>query len=218
MIKIKRLVFNNFQVNTYILYNDKGNCIIIDPGCSNDSENKTLSDFISCNNLKPSRLLLTHGHIDHILGASFVIKQYDLPLEVHKEDLHMIELSPAYAGNFGLTINIPKRIEASLAEGDTIKFDDSEIKIIHIPGHSPGSVAFYSAEEKFIIVGDVLFKGSIGRTDLPGGNYDVLMESIGTKLMTLNEDTTVFSGHMGETTIGIEKRSNPFITDYFGTY
>ena len=218
MIKVKTLVFNSFQVNTYIIYDESGECVIIDPGCSDERENKVLEDFISANKLTPSRLLNTHGHIDHILGASFVSDKYNLALEIHKGDYHMIEMSPAYAGNFGLSINVPSRIETSLNDNDTFMLGNSEIKMLHVPGHSPGSVAFYSASDKFVIVGDVLFKGSIGRTDLPGGDYDILMESIGKKLMTLDEDVTVYCGHMQETSIGIEKRSNPFITEHFGTY
>ena len=217
-MKVKRFVFNSFQENTYVIYNEVGDCIIVDPGCSNDKENDELATFIKENELKPIHLIVTHGHIDHILGTAFVINKYNIPLEVHPDDEIFIKSAPSFASNYGFEINMPTQIEAILTENSDIKLGNSSLKILHVPGHSPGHIALYSAQDKFVIVGDVLFKGSIGRTDLPGGDYDILMKSIGTKLMTLDEDVVVYCGHMEETTIGIEKRSNPFITEYYGTF
>lgn len=211
MITIQGFVFNPFTENTYILYDETKECILIDPGCSNEEERKELVEFIKEENLKPVKLLNTHCHIDHVFGNSFVAKKYNLGLEIHKEDLQVLHSLPQVSHLYGL--NAEESVEPSnfLNEGDVVKFGNSSLEIFFTPGHSPGSISFYNKEEKFIIGGDVLFHGSIGRTDLPGGDHETLLNSIREKLFTLADDFTVFSGHGGETTIGFEKKNNPFL-------
>jgi glyoxylase-like metal-dependent hydrolase (beta-lactamase superfamily II) len=210
MITIKTFVFNPFQENTYLLYDESGEAVIIDPGCYAKSEEEQLSGFIIENKLKLKHLLNTHSHIDHILGNRFVSEQYNLPVQSHKEDEFLITRAKEQAVVFGMQIDEPPVPGNYLDENDTIKFGNSELKIIHAPGHSPGSLVFYNTDECFMIVGDVLFNQSIGRTDLPGGNLDTLLESIFTKLFPLGDDMKVYSGHGATTTIGQERISNPF--------
>ena len=211
MISIQGFVFNPFLENTYILYDETKECVIIDPGCSNDEERKELSDFIKEENLKPVKLLNTHCHIDHVFGNSFVAKKYNLGLEIHEDDLQVLHSLPQVSHLYGL--NAEESIEPSsfLNEGDIVKFGNSSLEIFFTPGHSPGSISFYNKEEKLIVGGDVLFQGSIGRTDLPGGDHETLLTSIREKLFTLDDDFIVFSGHGEETTIGFEKKNNPFL-------
>ena len=211
MISIQGFVFNPFLENTYILYDETKECVIIDPGCSNDEERKELSDFIKEENLKPVKLLNTHCHIDHVFGNSFVAKKYNLGLEIHEDDLQVLHSLPQVSHLYGL--NAEESIEPSsfLNEGDIVKFGNSSLEIFFTPGHSPGSISFYNKEQKLIVGGDVLFQGSIGRTDLPGGDHETLLTSIREKLFTLDDDFIVFSGHGEETTIGFEKKNNPFL-------
>ena len=212
MIQIQGFVFNPFQENTYILFDETKECAIIDPGCSNDSEKKELVDFIKEENLKPVKLLNTHCHIDHVFGNSFVAKKYNLGLEIHREDLEVLKSLPQVSHLYGL--NAEESIEPSnfLNEGDKITFGNSSLSILFTPGHSPGSICFVSKEAKLIIGGDVLFHGSIGRTDLPGGNHEALLKNIREKLFVLDDDFVVFSGHGEQTTIGFEKKNNPFLS------
>jgi len=212
MIKIKTFVFNPFQENTYLLYDETGEAVIIDPGCYSKQEEESLLDFISDNNLKLKQLLNTHSHIDHILGNRFVAEQFDLKLQSHKEDEFLIQRAKEQGLAFGIKIENPPLPGNYLDEGMKIKFGNSELEIIHAPGHSPGSLVFYNRKEKFMIVGDVLFNQSIGRTDLPGGSYEVLVSSIVNKLFPLGDDMEVYSGHGSPTTIGQERISNPFLS------
>jgi glyoxylase-like metal-dependent hydrolase (beta-lactamase superfamily II) len=211
MIQIQGFTFNPFEENTYILYDETKECVIIDPGCYDANERQELVDFIKSEELKPVKLLNTHGHIDHVLGNSFVAKKYNIGLEIHKEDLEMLHSIPQVSHLYGL--NAEESIEPSvfLNEGDIIKFGSSSLEILFIPGHSPGSVCFVSKEDKFIIGGDVLFHGSIGRTDLPGGDHEALLSNIREKLFVLGDDFIVFSGHGEQTSIGFEKKHNPFL-------
>ena len=211
MISIQAFVFNPFSENTYILYDDTKECVIIDPGCSTEDERKELVGFIQDENLKPVRLLNTHCHIDHVFGNSFVAKKYNLGLEIHKKDLEVLHSLPQVSHLYGL--NAEESVEPStfLEEGDKITFGNSVLEIVFTPGHSPGSICFINQEGKFVIGGDVLFYGSIGRTDLPGGDHEALLTSIREKLLVLDDDFTVFSGHGEETTIGFEKKNNPFL-------
>jgi len=210
MIKITQLVFNPFQENTFVLYNDKNECIIVDPGCYEDNEKEQLNYFIKNNNLIPKRLINTHCHVDHVLGNSFVKNSYNVVFSIHKDDLPLLKRVTQHGIAFGLEIDAPPEMDEFLEEGSKISFGDSIINIIHVPGHSPGSIALYSEPDKFIMVGDVLFQGSIGRTDLPGGNHDTLINSIQKKLMVLPHDTLIYPGHGPSTTIGEEYNSNPF--------
>ncbi len=210
MITIKTFIFNPFQENTYLLYDESGEAVIIDPGCYAKSEEEQLSKYLEENNLKLKHLLNTHSHIDHILGNRFISEKYKLQVESHQEDEFLIERAKEQAVLFGMQIEAPPTVGKYIDENNAIKFGNSELKIIHAPGHSPGSLVFYNTEQRFMIVGDVLFNQSIGRTDLPGGNLDTLLESIFTKLFPLGDDMKVYSGHGTTTTIGQERISNPF--------
>ena len=211
MITIKTFVFNSFQENTYVLSDESGKCVIIDAGCNSDLEFDKLVKYISSNKLVPEKLLLTHGHVDHVLGVAKVCDYYKIETEAHEQELKLIKAAPEYGVVFGFNATPVPDISRFLEEGISINFGKSKLDVFHVPGHSRGSVALYSEADKFVITGDVLFKGSIGRTDLPGGDYDAIMKSISTKLLTLPDDTYVFPGHGPSTTIGIEKKSNPFL-------
>ena len=212
MIKIKTFVFNPFQENTYLLYDETGEAVIIDPGCSTGPEEEHLLKFIKENNIGLKHLLNTHSHIDHILGNRFISEQFKLTLESHKDDEVLIKRAEDQAAMFGVKIESPPLPGKYLDEGMQVKFGNSVLEIVHAPGHSPGSIVFYNKTEKFMIVGDVLFNQSIGRTDLPGGSYDVLIDSITNKLFPLGDDMEVYSGHGTPTTIGQERISNPFLS------
>jgi hydroxyacylglutathione hydrolase len=208
---VKQFTFNSFQENTYVLYQQQGDCLIIDPGCSDRDESQELFKFIQDEQLKPVRLLLTHAHIDHILGLAAVAVNYQLTPELHFLDMPLYESAGRIAQMYGLAYNPGPEKVLFLTEEDEISLGGQQLRIIHAPGHSPGSICFFNAEAKFIISGDVLFKGSIGRTDLPGGSMDELRNSITCKLYNLPEDTRVYSGHGPNTMIGHEKTSNPFV-------
>jgi len=210
MIKIKSFVFNSFQVNTYVLYDDINECLIIDAGCYDDEEKTGLLDFLKNKSLKPVALLNTHCHIDHLLGNSFINVQFGLLTQAHKFEKPMLEGANQQGKLFGFEIEQPPAIGNFLEEKNKVKFGNSELSVIHVPGHSRGSLAFYNKAQKFVLVGDVLFQGGIGRTDLPGGDYETLIESITGKLFSLDENVIVYSGHGPNTTIGEEKKFNPF--------
>ncbi len=211
MIQIQAFIFNPFEENTYILYDETKECVIIDPGCSNKSEQDELVQFIKEEELKPVKLLNTHCHVDHVLGNSFVAKKYNIGLEIHKDDLLVLNSLPQVSHLYGLNAEESVEPTAFLNEGDNVKFGNSSLEIIFTPGHSPGSICFVSREDKFIIGGDVLFHGSIGRTDLPGGDHETLLSNIREKLFVLGDDFAVFPGHGQETSIGFEKKHNPFL-------
>ncbi len=210
-MKIQRFTFNYFQENTYVLYDSTNECVIIDPGCSNREEEKELVKFIEDKNLKPVLLLNTHCHIDHILGNAFVSITYGLSLHIHKNDLHVLNAGPRIAESYGFPYTPSPQPGHFLEEGQKINFGETVLDIVFTPGHSPGSVCFINHSEKVVIGGDVLFQGSIGRTDLPGGDFQTLADSIKARLYTLPDDYTVYPGHGGETTIGVEKITNPFV-------
>jgi len=213
MIQIKKLTFNPFQENTYILYDETKSCVIIDPGCYTKEEQQALLDFITTNNLKPVRLLNTHCHIDHVLGNYFVSQTFNLPLEIHKEDLTTLNSVSTYCHLYGFdAYELSPEPSSFLKEGDKIIFGNSELDVIFCPGHAPGHVVFYNSTQKFVINGDVLFQGSFGRVDLPGGNLQTLKTSITQKMFALPDDTVVYTGHGGETTIGTEKIYNPILS------
>jgi glyoxylase-like metal-dependent hydrolase (beta-lactamase superfamily II) len=211
MINVHYFSFGPFQENTYVLWDETKECIVLDPGNNNSSENKKLSDFISQNNLNLKRLILTHGHIDHINGNKYVFDTYGLLPEVHKDDVYFIEKHLSSATMYGLHAEQSPMPKTFINEGDIIKFGNSTLQTLHTPGHSPGSISYYNLEDKFIIGGDVLFYGSIGRSDLPMGNHDILIKSIKEKLIPLGDDMKVYSGHGMPTTIGFERMNNPFL-------
>ena len=211
MLTIKSFTFNPYQENTYLLYNESGNAIIIDPGMYGEHEQQEVVSFVADNKLQPKLLLNTHCHIDHVLGNSFVYERYGLLPQFHEGEVPILVAVQNYAPQMGIRYDISPIGETFLNEDDTIYLDKDELKVILAPGHSPAHICFYSANQKFLIGGDVLFRNSIGRTDLPGGNHQQLLDSIKTKLYTLPDDTIVYPGHGPSTTIGFEKNSNPFI-------
>ncbi|MEO6637549.1 MAG: MBL fold metallo-hydrolase [Ginsengibacter sp.] len=211
MLQIKVLTFNPVQENTYLVFNDNKECIIIDPGCYFDNEKEELTIAIAQDNLSPVMLLNTHCHLDHVFGNKFIAEKYTLTLQLHKAEEEMLRMAPAS----GLMFNLPFDNYAGefifLKEGDIITLGNDKMEVIHAPGHSPGSICFYCKEQKFIVGGDVLFNGGIGRTDLPGGSHEQLLSSIREKLFLLPDDVKVYSGHGVETTIGYERKNNPFL-------
>jgi hydroxyacylglutathione hydrolase len=211
MLTVQPFTFNPVRENTYVVYNDKKQCCIIDPGCYFASEEQELKDFIEKNELQPVYLLNTHCHLDHIFGNRFVHTTFNLPLYLNKLEKPVLDRGPASGQLWQLPFDNYDGELHFLDEGDTVQVGDDTLHVLFTPGHSPGSISFYSRENKFVISGDVLFQGSVGRTDLPGGSFSVLEESIKTKLYTLPADTIVYSGHGDTTTIGDEIKMNPFV-------
>jgi hydroxyacylglutathione hydrolase len=211
MLTVQPFAFNPVQENTYVVYNEKRDCCIIDPGCYFASEEKEIQDFILQNGLNPVFLLNTHCHLDHIFGNRFIHKTYGLELHLHQLEKAVLDFGPASGQLWQLPFDNYDGPLHFLDEGDTVRLGQDELHVLFTPGHSPGSISFYSKENKFILSGDVLFQGSIGRTDLPGGDFTILEESIRTKLFTLPADVVVYSGHGDTTTIGDEMKSNPFV-------
>lgn len=211
MITIQKFTFNLFDENTYVLSDETGECTIIDPGMNNSAEEKELVDYIKSAGLKPVSIILTHAHIDHILGCKFATGQYQIQMSAHKDCNKFLSQAKVQASTFGILFNGAPNIDNFLNEGDIARFGNSELKVLYTPGHADGSLCYYSEKDKFVISGDVLFNQSIGRTDLPTGDYDLLKYSIWEKLFTLPEETVVYAGHGPETTIGSEKINNPFV-------
>ena len=211
MIQIKSFVFNPFQENTYIVWDETKEALVIDPGCSDPSERQELSDFITTEGLKVVKLLNTHCHIDHVLGNFFVQKTYSVSLHVHEKDIPVLKAVKTYAPNYGFPDYQEVEVEVVLKEATEITFGNSSFEVLFVPGHAPGHVAFVNKEQKICISGDVLFRGSIGRTDLPGGNFEILLNSIEQQLFPLGDDMVVYSGHGVSTTIGYERQWNPFV-------
>jgi len=210
MIQLKKMVFNSFQVNTYIIYDESGECIIIDPANYEPVEDQALSGFLSEHNLVPVLNINTHCHIDHILGITYLKKTFKLPLHAHENEEKMLRNAPVMGRVFGFNVEDLPVIDHFINHGETIKFGNSELHAIHVPGHSAGSLAFYAPGGGFAITGDALFAGSIGRTDLPGGDYDTLIESINSNLFSLPPETKIWPGHGESSTIADEIAHNPF--------
>ncbi len=211
MLFLKSFCFNPFQQNTYIVYDNKGTAFIVDPGNYTSSENELLKNFIEGKKLKLTRLLLTHAHIDHILGNKFIFDSYGILPEVHKDDEYFIDNLITTGEMYGVNCEASPSPINYINDGDKITLGDYTFDCIFTPGHSPGSISYYNKQNKLLISGDVLFYGSIGRTDLPKGNHQILINSIKQKLFVLPDDTKVYSGHGQTTTIGFEKKSNPFL-------
>jgi len=211
MSVIHAFAFNPFQENTYVIASNAGNCMIIDPGCFVAVEEKRISDYITTRNFKPIHLLHTHAHLDHVFGTNYIRETYGLSPLFHELEKPVLESVPRVGSMYGVPCDEVLDPEYTLADGMTISMDEMTFEIVLTPGHSPGSVCFINHAEKYLIGGGVLFHESIGRTDVPGGNYDQLIGSINTKLFTLHDDYTVYSGHGPKTTIGHERRYNPFL-------
>jgi glyoxylase-like metal-dependent hydrolase (beta-lactamase superfamily II) len=207
---IQSFVFNPFQENTYLVYDQNKSCLIIDPGCIDSTEQDTISRFIDSKGLKPIMLINTHCHLDHVFGNQWVFEKYGLSLHFHQADEPVLDHAPASGLMFDLPVETYTGPRNFLKEGECVKLGESLLEVMHLPGHSPGSIGLYAANHQFLISGDVLFQGSIGRTDLPGGHHETLLRSIREKLFVLPEAVSVYSGHGEPTTIGEEKRNNPF--------
>jgi len=208
-VHIEVFTFNPFQENSYVIYDDAKNCVIIDPGCYEREEEQQLLSFIQSNQLMPVALLNTHAHIDHVLGNNFVLENYSIDHYLHQEDIKTLEAVSNYAHLYGFQAYkkspLPTKI---LKGGEQLIFGEIKLDVLFTPGHSPGHVVFYNAENNFVINGDVLFRGSYGRVDLPGGSMDVLKKTILEIMFQLPEDTAVYCGHGPSTSIGVEKRTN----------
>lgn len=212
MLHLKSFTFNPFQENTYIVYDDELTAFIFDPGNSNATENALVKSFVLEKDLKPKRLLLTHAHIDHVLGNRFVFDTWGLLPEVHKNDLPFIERMEQSAAMYGVLCDPSPSPVSWIGEGDVITLGKYTFNCLFTPGHSPGSICFYNKENRLLIGGDVLFRGSIGRSDLPMGDHETLIRSIREQLLVLDDDVKVYSGHGPATTIGYERQNNPFLT------
>lgn len=212
-MKLARFEFSLFGINTYVVYDPVSKeCAIIDPGISNEEERRAMRNFIESNGLHVKYIINTHIHIDHAIGNKWAEETFNVPVYAHPDDAMLGERLKEQALMFGLSLRADKAlIGEELSDGQILRIGDGELKVIHVPGHSPGSIALYDKDDGFLISGDALFNGSIGRTDLPGGSFKQLIKSIKDNLLTLPDDTIVYPGHGPETTIGKEKRSNPYL-------
>jgi hydroxyacylglutathione hydrolase len=212
MINIKVLVFNPFGENTYIASDDTGECIIIDPGCETAAEREELKAIVDRNNLSPIKIINTHCHIDHILGSAYVKNTYSIPFVIHRLELPLLASAVTQRAIFQLEEGDTADPDIFVEDGDTIKFGESELLVLHIPGHSPGGISLVNFKDKIAFTGDSLFQGSIGRSDLPGGDHNLLVKSIKDKLLSLDPATIVYPGHGPATSVGEESRLNPFLS------
>ncbi len=210
MLAVKVFIFSPVQENTYLLYNEHKDCIVIDPGCYYDGEREELASFVKNNGLTPKLLLNTHCHLDHVFGNKWVAEKYGLQLRIHEKEKPVLDYAPASGLMWNLPFDNYKGEVLYLRENDMVSLGEDSLEVFFTPGHSPGSVVFYCKKQQFVIGGDVLFRMSIGRTDLPGGNHDTLLNSIRTKLFVLPDETIVYPGHGEQTTIGFEKKHNPY--------
>mgnify|MGYP000483120055 CR=1 FL=1 len=214
MTTVLSLTFNAVAENTYLVFdNDTREAIIFDPGCFSNAEEALLAKTIMNHQLKPVKLINTHCHFDHVFGNAYVMKTYGLQLGIHELEKDVLQAAPVVVNMYGMPPMTPSPpADYFIAEGETITLGEASFEVLFCPGHSPGSICFYNAAEHYLIAGDVLFNGSIGRTDLPGGDHQALLGSITTKLLPLPDETVVWPGHGGKTTIGKERASNPFLT------
>lgn len=212
-MQVKRFVNNPFQEISYLLFDETKEAILIDCGCSNTNEQERIIDFMEKRNLKLVKLLNTHLHIDHIAGNAFIKDHFDINPEAHKGDLPLYKQAPQQAQALGFPLtDTPPTIDQFIEEGDTITFGNQTLEALHIPGHSPGSLCYYSREQAIVIAGDVIFEHSVGRTDLWGGSTNLLLQGIKQKLLCLPDETIIAPGHGNTTTVGEEKMHNPFLT------
>ena len=212
MPEVKKFTFNPFMENTYVIYDSSKECVVVDPGCYYEEEENILVDFINEKGLNPVKLLHTHSHLDHVFGAGYVAEKYSLDLWIHSDDEQTLNAFNLSANMYGIPVrkSPPEKYNFfDLEKG--IDFGHSHLDIRFVPGHAPGHVVFISEDSNFVINGDCLFDGSIGRTDLPGGDHDTLIKCIKEELLSLSDDCLVYCGHGGETSIGKEKRTNPFL-------
>jgi hydroxyacylglutathione hydrolase len=214
MVKVKKFIFNPFQENTFVVWDElTKESALVDPGCSDELEENKLSDFIKTNELIPKYLINTHCHLDHIWGCRFVKDKYNPVYLIPEDDLTLLNNAGAQAELYGIQFGDPPSPDEFISEEIKLSLGESSIKFLFTPGHTPGEFCLYFPNERFCIVGDVIFKDSIGRTDLWGGDYDTLIDSITTKLLSLDDDVIIYSGHGDESTIGRERRKNPFLNE-----
>jgi len=210
-MEVAVFTFNEFSENTYLLYDATKACIIVDPGCNSREEQALFSDFIESNGLTPVKLINTHCHIDHVLGNRYVFEKYGLELIAHQAEIPVLKAADISSKIYQINYDPSPEISSFLEEGEFVEFGETKLEVLFTPGHSPGSISFYHKESKQLIGGDVLFQGSIGRTDLPGGDFDTLISSIKNKIFPLGDEVIVYSGHGPSTTVGNEKKLNPFL-------
>ena len=212
MLRIETLVFNSFQVNTYVVWDENGECLVVDPAFQTPEESEQFDRLIKEKEWSINGQIHTHCHVDHLLGVPHMKNRYGHPFRAHPDEGKNIERAPLMGEIFGLNLDPLEGIDQEIHDGDRISVGSSFLEAILVPGHSPGSLAFHAAEPGFVITGDALFQGSIGRTDLPGGDYDQLIHSIRSRLLIIPSDTTVYPGHGPSSTIGAEQQDNPFLT------
>ncbi|GHV01563.1 MBL fold metallo-hydrolase [Bacteroidia bacterium] len=213
MISVACFAFNPFQENTFVVYDPTGECVIVDAGCSSPGEERTLADFIAQKGLRPVMAVNTHGHVDHILGVDWVKERYGVPFALDSRDSFLVENAPFQGSLYGLRIASAPTPDVDLSQLQQIDFGDSRLKIIHTPGHTPGHVCLHDPEGEMLLTGDTLFRESIGRTDLPGGDYSWIMRSILERIMPLGDGTTIYPGHGPQSDIGHEMLYNPFVVE-----
>ncbi len=213
MLKVKQFVFNPFSECTYVVSDEKtGQSIVVDPGMTDQAERDRLDKYIVDNKLEVTGIVNTHMHLDHCFGANYVRDRYGAPVKAHPADAPLGAAIGEQGRRFGLGgLGDSVAVDVPLADGDTIALGDEKLHVLHVPGHSPGGIALYSPDGRFVLTGDSLFKGSVGRTDLEGGDYATLIRAVTDKLMSLPDDTLVLPGHGDPTTIGDERRTNPFL-------
>lgn len=213
MLNIQCVVLNNFEENTYIVTDQAtGDTAIIDPGMLYESEKEYFAKYITDHNLRLTQVILTHAHLDHCFGADYVRSRYNVPVKLHKDDVPLVSILPEQARRFGMAnvMDRPLEYDVELKDGDIIEIGKSRLKVLHVPGHSPGGIMLYDEEDSVAFVGDSIFRGSIGRTDLPGGDYATLINAIKSKIFTLPDNTVLLSGHGEPTDVATEKSSNPY--------
>jgi glyoxylase-like metal-dependent hydrolase (beta-lactamase superfamily II) len=210
---IKTFYFNDLRECTYLLWDETNECVLIDPGAESESERSRLQKFIGENNLKPVAILNTHGHFDHVLANAFLSRTYNIKSYIHAGDKDLLENTNEYGAMFGYKIEQPPAPAGFLTDGQVFRFGNSALHVLHTPGHSKGGVSLYAPADKLVLTGDTLFQSNIGRVDLPGGDFNEMMESLSTKLMTLPDDTAVYPGHGAPSTIGEERRNNPYLAE-----
>ncbi|MCW5909738.1 MAG: MBL fold metallo-hydrolase [Cyclobacteriaceae bacterium] len=210
MMKIQTFTFNPFQENTFVAYDESGEAVVIDPGCYDADEKAELVQFIENNRLTVKLLLNTHCHIDHVLGNDFIKSKYNVPFLIHEKELPVLMAVKSYSSNYGFALYREALPDRFLKEGDMVSFGNTHLQVLFLPGHAPGHIGFYHKPTHALLSGDVIFESSIGRTDLPGGDYNTLIQSIRQKVFALPDETIVYPGHGNTTTVGEEKVSNPF--------
>ncbi|MDD4919232.1 MAG: MBL fold metallo-hydrolase [Bacteroidales bacterium] len=210
-MEFKTFYFNALRTCCYVLYDQTGDCIIIDPGCYGQTEEQRLATYIKSNNLTPRYIVNTHCHFDHLMGLAFLRQKYDIPLRIHPLEAESLKRASFHAYLFGFNMTPPGTDFAPVYDGEVLSFGTSSLKVMHTPGHSPGSVCLFGHQEGMLITGDLLFAGSVGRTDLPGGNYDQLMDSLTRKIMPLPAYTLIFPGHGPSSSLEREFAGNPYL-------